>query len=692
MTQDVKTYGFGGGLDTNSAALAKPPGSIIGGENYEPLAEGYGRMQGFERFDGHLAPSAATYWTMDFRSGSIALVAGNVVVGQNSGASATIIAAPTLESGSWATGDAAGFVLFAGLSGTFSLDEPFGVAAADAATVDGTPAIDNAPDTATFKARRVLAQEWARQQIAKVPGSGPVRGVAMHKGTIYAWRNNVGGTALVGYKATVSGWSALPVLLRIPFTAGAHEIFEGDTVTGGTSGATATARRVVLQSGDWAATTGVGFVDLTVVAGTFAATETLKVGGVSCAVGSTPASVTLPAGGKVRWMTHNFYGASNLERIYAATGEGPGFEMLEDGAISTIKTGMAPDEPQRVFQIGNHLGFAFAGGSIQFSGTGEPHLWQVVLGAGEIGFGSDVTDIVEANQTAVAIFGLSKIGVLQGTDKTTFALDILTKQEAGAIPDTAQKVAKTIYLDARGLRSLDATQSFGNFQAGALSGRFERYLRLKRNSAAEVIGSFVCKSKSQYRIVWNDGTGLSIYMGRKQPEAMPFSFGDDVRAYCFGAGESVDSETLLMGGEDGYVYHLDSGNTLDGTSLEAYIVTAYNHFGNPVQEERFHKVAIETDAPAEATIGVLAQFDYAEGTTPDTSIVNGDVHGGGAAWNVGIYDDFYWSAPVSGRVEMPIDGYGRNASLTVISRPHSLEEPHVLQAYQVYRTPRRIKP
>jgi hypothetical protein len=39
-------YAFGGGLDQTSASLAVPGGRVIAGMNYEPVVNGYKRVQG----------------------------------------------------------------------------------------------------------------------------------------------------------------------------------------------------------------------------------------------------------------------------------------------------------------------------------------------------------------------------------------------------------------------------------------------------------------------------------------------------------------------------------------------------------------------------------------------------------------------------------------------------------------------
>ena len=97
-------------------------------------------------------------------------------------------------------------------------------------------------------------------------------------GDVYAFRDNGGPTAGRLYKSTTGGWSLVPLGYRVAFTSGGTtEITEGQTVTGGTSGATATVRRVIVQSGDWEAGDAAGYFVLSDVSGTFAA-ENLNVG------------------------------------------------------------------------------------------------------------------------------------------------------------------------------------------------------------------------------------------------------------------------------------------------------------------------------------------------------------------------------------------------------------------------------
>ena len=132
-------------------------------------------------------------------------------------------------------------------------------------------------------------------------------------------------------------------------------------------------------------------------------------------------------------------------------------------------------------------------------------------------------------------------------------------------------------------------------------------------------------------------------------------------------------------------------------------MTPFNHFGNPALEERFHWVALELDTPARANIGITVQFDYAEGHQPiagerEFEVISGSsgnnsflVQGGGGNWDADVWNDFYWSAPVEGTAKTTIDGMGRNASFVFATYAALTEEPHVLQAYTVSRSPRKMR-
>lgn len=688
MPQTPNIFAFGGGLDLTSAALAVPSGRTISSYNYEPLAEGYGRFEGYERFDGTAKPSDEPFWTVTFKNGTLAVTTGNTINGATSGATAKVLLPPVLATGTWGGGNAAGTLVLASVTGTFIDGETLRIGATPFATSTSAAERNSAANDNLLEAYTEAAQEYRRLLIGAVPGSGPVRGVAVFNSTLYAWRDNVGATAGVMWRASSAGWVSVPLGSTMTFGAGLVEIEEGDVLTGATSGATATARRVVRNAGSWGSTAA-GYIIVTSITGTFTPGEILRVGGVNHATLDSVAANTLNPGGRYDTINENFYGASNWQRMYGVSGTNRAFEF--DGTVYVpIRTGMVDDRPTRIAVIAKGLALAFPGGSLQISAPGAPLSWTVLTGASEIGLGAEITNLVTANDSALAVFGQKRIAILQGRDSHSFQLDQLTQGDAGAESWTAQRIGTTVYVDQRGLRSLSATQSFGNFKAGLLSDVIEPYFRAKRAAGATLVLSYVVRAKSQYRMLWSDGTGLAVFMGRKQAEPLVFDLGE-LRLTCVTTAEmGAGVESIFAGAEDGFVYQLDSGTNFDGEPIRFLMATPYNHVGSAMMEKRFHGAKFEITCPPHVTLGISAQFNYGDGARPDAANEEFTLDGGGGAWDFVDWDNFYWSAPYQGFAECWFDGIGRNISLQIGGTSRLTEESHILRAYTLFTSPRRL--
>ena len=129
---DVKTKYFTlkGGLNLVDAPISIPPGMVLAAVNYELLSrDGYRRVDGFERFDGKPSPSDASYWILDYDTGSdIEIVeeapaVGSQAIGVTSGAKGEV-GVVVIDTGAWADDDAAGYFVIFALSGTFLDNEP----------------------------------------------------------------------------------------------------------------------------------------------------------------------------------------------------------------------------------------------------------------------------------------------------------------------------------------------------------------------------------------------------------------------------------------------------------------------------------------------------------------------------------------------------------------------------------------
>ena len=492
------------------------------------------------------------------------------------------------------------------------------------------------------------------------------------------------------YKATTSGWTAQSLGRELAFTSGGTtEIVEGDTITGATSAATAEVTRVTLESGSWAAGTAAGRFIFASQTGTFQS-ENIDVGASLnlATIAGDSSAISIANGGRYDFVNHNFFGSSDLERMYGAGGVDYGFEW--DGTVFVpIHTGLSAslDKPTRVAVHKNHLFLAYAGGHVQNSATGLPYNWEAAGGAAEIGLGEDVTGLLDSVQGALVVFGVGKIGVLYGSDSSDFVFDDLAN-DAGAEAWTAQMMDVPLYLDKRGVRSLSATQDFGNFRRGTVTELVEPLIRAKLKAGVTAAGSLRVRAKDQYRLFWSDGTGLTVSLLKAAPEILPFDIDIVPTATC--SGEDDDNkEILLIGDGDGWVYQVDAGTSLDGAAVSAFIRLPFNHVGGPTYDKRWHKVTLEVDAGPTNTIGLIPEFSYADPDQPPGQELEFSVRGGGGFWGEDTWNDIYWSSPVEGLAEAHIDGIGRNVSVVAFSS-ETYAEPHAIHGLTLHYSPRRM--
>ena len=92
-----------------------------------------------------------------------------------------------------------------------------------------------------------------------------------------------------------------------------------------------------------------------------------------------------------------------------------------------------------------------------------------------------------------------------------------------------------MFLDDGGVRSLPTTPAFGDWRMASLTQAVERLIRQKRDDGIKPVASMQIKAKDQYRLFWDDGTGITVYIGRKYPETLPFKL--PIQVFCACSGE-----------------------------------------------------------------------------------------------------------------------------------------------------------
>lgn len=636
------TVPMGAGLDTESPSAEIANGAARGALNYEAaFGGGYARTPGFERFDGRSRPSDATFISLVTVSPMSGVAAGDVLTGLTSGASGTVVF----------TSDS--YTILTAVTGTFSTGEtilrsgtPVGVKTATTPAL--LPTVENTYYAGAASVYRALIQQPS--------GSGAIRGVSSLGSSVYAWRDNAGGTAAEIWKSTTGGWVVVPRYYVFRFTGGSSAYTDGETLTQGA--VNATIKRVVLESGTWGGTAAGRLITTIPTGGAGNFANGAAAGGGACTLAGVPATaaesqITLLPGGRVETVEHNFGGATGTRRLYGCDGVNPEFEFDGD-VLVPLTTGMT-NRASFVAKHRNYLWFSY-GSSLQKSAVGDPYVWSAVLGAAEIAVGDDITGLVASpgNQdtSTLTVTCANSTHVLYGSTAADFKLDRVS-DEAGAMAYSLKTVGQPLGYDAQGFRIIKPTQSFGNFQWDIASRKIDRLVRNKTP-----VCSVFTAALSRYRCFFSDGTVMSGTPMGKGISWMPLSYGIDVCvAHSAEVGGSIRT---FYGTTDGWVYEADVGRSFDGEAITAAVRLATIDAGSPMVEKRFRTMDVEVDSSSAFTLYASAELN--DGSTNNEPVGQTSIAmpGPGGQWDINAWDAARWDAGTLQRrvIDTPGVGYG----------------------------------
>jgi hypothetical protein len=397
---------------------------------------------------------------------------------------------------------------------------------------------------------------------------------------------------------------------------------------------------------------------------------------------------TIPTGGTYRWREHNFAGYEDRSFLYAVNGVGKALEF-DGNYVTLIETGMSIDTPNHIAVLNEHLVLAFPGGSVQNSGYQEPLIFNPIIGADERSAGADVVMMQEETNRTLYVATRQQTYVFYGDVVENFQFRLYAP-ENGAVENTVGRLGHTIYLDDRGFVSLKAASEFGNFELSSISKSIEPLVR-RIVSNAYPIGVVVSKRLNLYRIVFSDGSGLSIGIrpGGKLTGWMPFSLSHTPS--CFDSSEIelglVYNERSFMGCADGYVRELDVGRSFDGLPIEAFLRLSYHHSGSPEIVKKYRRAQIDVEITGKSSVRTTVDYNY--GLKTGQTAEDREFTGGGGFWNIDNWDEFLWSQPGFDQEVMKIEGSGFNIGFFFYSKADD-QVPITLYGVSLQHSKRRI--
>jgi len=692
LNQLVSYFQLKGGEDLVSPPLVVPPGRLLFSKNYEAAADGgYSRIEGYERFDGQPKPSEATYVVLPFDTGTNEPAINDAINGSLSSETGRV-AGFTLTSGDWSTNNAVGLLAVYNASGTFVDNDVLTntTQTNTLATQDGAQLSQSAPTEILFNQWLQAAIEGRRAVITVVPGEGDILGVWGFEGSRYTFRNAVGGATAAMYRDTTAGWVLQNLGESIAYTTGATaEFVVGETITGGTSGATGVISNYTITSGSFTGGDAAGTIYFhTLASGPFQA-ETIT-GGTStgtAAIAGASTTITLPPGGKYEFVNFNFFGDATRFEMYGVNGVGDPFSWNGSGLTLIEETGVSTIFATHIATHKNHIMFAYAS-SLLTSGLGEPLSYTALSGAVEFAVGDIITGLENTQGDVLSVFTANTTSLLYGTS----AADWNLKEHSlntGAREWTIQRVFNTRFLDDRGLTQLNAVFAFGDFKENTFSQEIDPLVKAKLGTE---IDSVVVREKDQYRIFFSDNTALfcRIWDTDDFPQFTRVEYPIKVLT-CNTTENSTGQEEIFFGSEDGFVYQMDAGTSFDGAAMEYVLRLPFNNLRSPRNIKRFYQAILEIDAPAGIDLKFAPDFQYGSSEIPKGQLQTFNVSSGGGYWNEGIqWGSFFWGGQTQGEAKAYIKGSALNMAL-IITGSSTYEEVHTITGVTLQYTVRGVR-
>lgn len=332
----------------------------------------------------------------------------------------------------------------------------------------------------------------------------------------------------------------------------------------------------------------------------------------------------------------------------------------------------------------NHLFIGFPSGSLQHSSIGKPNSWNAAVGgAGEIGVGQPITGLLNGRGGTLHILCRDSIKTLYGSSTADWQLKI-TIPNSGAKPYSAQNLLQPYFIAERGITNLQATDQFGDFQP-LQAGAMLEPLFTEDGWADRVVCSVISKRRAQYRVFFDDGSG--VYMSPTGATTVLFP---DAPVVAHSGELDSGEEVVLFGDANGQVYRL--GNNADsfaGNPISAFLTLAYTDLRKPAERKRFRRVFWDVRSGSNADITFRPDFDFGGiESAPHLRQTLSFLLGGGL-WDVARWNEFAWSAPVVGQEAHDITGSGTSINFAIYSS--SISPPHEILGYDLTYSDRRLR-
>lgn len=319
--------------------------------------------------------------------------------------------------------------------------------------------------------------------------------------------------------------------------------------------------------------------------------------------------------------------------------------IVVDGAnepmvYNTTTKGMAylttsPSDVDGAYDVSvfkNHVFFAKEN-LLSFSAPFNEDDFTPANGAGVINVGDEITGTIVFRDQLI-IFCLNSIYRLSGNSEADFQLNAITKNTGCLFRDSIQEVGGDIlYLGPDGIRYLSATEKLGDFGLARASEKIQKNILSKITSTSK-LASITIANKNQYRlfsfvsnVVRENSEGfIGVKFLDQTSEDVSWSTTKGIKVYSISKWQESDREHIFFCSDLGFVYRLESGNSFDGSDIEAIFETPYMPITDARKRKTLYKHTLYIKPSGNLEVRCRLKFDYDKQGSPATSafdITNG---------------------------------------------------------------------
>ena len=343
-------------------------------------------------------------------------------------------------------------------------------------------------------------------------------------------------------------------------------------------------------------------------------------------------------------------------------------------------TGSANFKYVEVFK--NHIFFSGDSSnkqSVKFMASFANNDFTVANGGGEIKVDSPVTGL-KVFRDNLFIFCNDEIFKLVGSSSADFALQPVTRKIGCIDGRSIQEFGgDVIFLGPDGLRTIAGTDRIGDVELGTISKQVQEILD---SVTTHNINSLVIRNKSQYRLFYptsidqseNAARGLICTIKTNIQTGSPgFEYSEIIGLKVSSSDSDFisNTETIISGGYDGYVYLQESGNTFTrgtgASTIQSFYRTPDMTMGDPGIRKSMQRVIWNYENEGDVNTNFKVRYDFDSPNVPQPDPYTLSTGAGIAVYGLSAstYGTAVYGSSGANLVRQSVEGSGFTVALRV---------------------------